>query len=165
MMAKLDDWWAQKPLSFSPLSESRPNEEHRFGQQIFISDEQPTGLQHYHLARILLAAHYPQTPRCGIRKVLAQEVEDRNIRPHVRALCALAVSNPGAPPNYVSACLGILMCGEKFEDVLDQQAFVQILTHTESSHAWPTRSTRSYLLDTWESSRCEKRLSEQSLTG
>lgn len=153
MAAELDEWWALKPASFEPLFQSPPSGEHNFGQQIFMSDEQPTGLQHYHLARILLSAHDPQAPRCGIRKVVAQKAGDHEIRLHVRALCALAISNPGAPPHYVSACLGILMCGEKFEDELDQKAFVQILNHTESFHAWPTTSTRIYLLDAWESRR------------
>ncbi|KAJ9649400.1 hypothetical protein H2199_000175 [Coniosporium tulheliwenetii] len=54
------DWMAYKPASFSPIFYREASEGELFPEVWLLSDAVVTGLQHYHLARILLTAHNPK---------------------------------------------------------------------------------------------------------
>lgn len=58
-------------------------------------------MQHYYLARILLAAHDPNLPRLGPASKAAVRRMDDEIKAYVRLICGIALSNPSPPPNFV----------------------------------------------------------------
>jgi hypothetical protein len=64
----------------------------------YISDEVLTGMQHYYLARLVLEAHNPETPRLGPARREALEAVNQRIKKLVRIICGSAEA---------STCAGI----------------------------------------------------------
>lgn len=61
-----DGWYMFKPPSFSPMFYREPDGVNNIFPEIWLlCDAVTTGLQHYHLAKILLTAHNPKVPRLG----------------------------------------------------------------------------------------------------
>ncbi|EKG17942.1 hypothetical protein MPH_04799 [Macrophomina phaseolina MS6] len=61
-----DGWYMFKPPSFSPIYYREPDGQSVVFPEVWLlSDAVTTGLQHYHLAKILLTAHNPKVPRLG----------------------------------------------------------------------------------------------------
>ncbi|KAF2141177.1 uncharacterized protein K452DRAFT_228673 [Aplosporella prunicola CBS 121167] len=133
-----DGWYVYKPASFSPIFQKEPDEESVFPEIWLLSDAVVTGLQHYHLCKILLTAHNPKIPRLGPGQKQALRKMDEDIKSHVRALCGMALSNSRCPPNFVTASMVIALAGERFDKRNEQQALVDVLLRTEVEHAWPT---------------------------
>ncbi|OJD31959.1 arca-like protein [Diplodia corticola] len=135
-----DGWFMFKPPSFSPIFYRVPDGVKVIFPEIWLlSDAVTTGLQHYHLAKILLTAHNPRVPRLGPGQKLALTRIDEQIKEDVRALCGMANSNSGCPPNYVTASMAIALAGERFTDAAEQKALMEVLGVCERMHAWPTR--------------------------
>ncbi|KAF2721018.1 hypothetical protein K431DRAFT_285277 [Polychaeton citri CBS 116435] len=145
----VDNWFVSKPLSFQPVYYAEASEGRVFPELMFVNDEVPTGLQHYHLNKILLSAHNPYIPRLGPKRAAALKQMDEEIRHHVRTLCAIAVSNPDTPPNWVYACMGVTMCGDKFADRPTQEAMIEVLNICDGVHAWPTGAAAHNLKEAW----------------
>ncbi|KAL0943224.1 arca-like protein, partial [Colletotrichum truncatum] len=81
----LDDWWKEKPWYFEPMW---ANQESGFlPEEQYITDAAVTGLQHYHLSRMLLIAHNPKVPRLGT----AFRAMEEELKQTVRVICGLAV--------------------------------------------------------------------------
>jgi hypothetical protein len=65
----LQQWWDERPWYYLPIYDSRVDEAEQ--PPTALPDEQycnsavVTGVQHYHLAKMLLAAHSPKMPRLG----------------------------------------------------------------------------------------------------
>jgi hypothetical protein len=112
-------------------------------------DEIIIGLQHYHLSRILLAAHNPRVPRLGPGRVQALRAMDEEIREHVRKMCGMCLSNPSTPPNFTYASMGVTMAGDKFTDRREQEALIAILETCDRQHAWPTGHAMENLKAAW----------------
>jgi hypothetical protein len=91
---------ALKPLSFSPMYYKDADEWNIFPEIWLLGDAVATGMQHYYLARILLTAHNPQLPRLGPASKIALRDMEEEIKSYVRIICAMALSNPRAPPNF-----------------------------------------------------------------
>lgn len=76
------EWAAYKPESFRPIFYREAKgaagaEGTRWLPEVWLlSDSVVTGLQHYHLARILLTAHNPKVPRLGPAQRVALKVMD-----------------------------------------------------------------------------------------
>lgn len=95
-----DGWITMKPSSFDPMFYQDPGESELHPEIWLLSDAVVTGLQHYYLARILLAAHNPYLPRLGPASKAALTNMEAEIKSYVRLICAMAWSNPRAPPNF-----------------------------------------------------------------
>ncbi|KAK3623883.1 hypothetical protein LTR56_021339 [Elasticomyces elasticus] len=144
-------WHDSKPPSFTPVFQRPANLEDGqiFPELWFVGDEVLVGLQHYHLARILLASHNPRIPRLGLGRAAALKAMDEEIRDHVRALCGMALSNPSTPPNFTSASMGVTMAGDKFADRREQEALLDVLERCDKVHAWPTGDAVANLREAW----------------
>jgi hypothetical protein len=79
------EWAAYKPDSFRPIfyrhakgpaGGAGEGSSGCFPEVWLLSDSVVTGLQHYHLARILLTAHNPKVPRLGPAQKAALRVMD-----------------------------------------------------------------------------------------
>ena len=48
-----------------------------------------------------------------------------------------------------TASMGITMCGDRFTELSEQQALLEVLKKTESDHAWPTATAQMHLKRAW----------------
>ena len=149
LMQYTEDWMANVPQEFSPLFRSTEMTDSVFPEILYCSDAAVTGIQHYHLARILLVSHDPTVPALGPRRTATLARKDEEIRFHVRELCGLAMSNIRTAPNFVTASMVIAMTGDKFSDSTERQAFLEILQITEQVHGWPTTRAQQDLKEAW----------------
>lgn len=160
-------WYACKPPSFTPIYWKEPSAGGIFPESIYIADHLSIGVQHWHLAKILLCAHNPRVPRLGPQRAAALKAVDvrkhpiqqqgkssaadskqDEIKEHVRVLCGIALSNTRTAPNFVYASMAITMAGDKFDQRHEQEALVDVLIKTEK-HAWPTKGAIHNLRDAW----------------
>ncbi|GAB7362556.1 hypothetical protein MBLNU230_g2873t1 [Neophaeotheca triangularis] len=141
-------WYACKPASFTPVYWKEANPETIFPESIFIADHLSVGVQHWHIAKILLCAHNPRVPRLGLGRATALKAVDDEIKEHVRVLCGIALSNPKTAPNFVCASMAVTMAGDKFHERHEQEALVDVLLKTEE-RAWPTKGAIYNLRDAW----------------
>ncbi|UPK95355.1 hypothetical protein LCI18_006290 [Fusarium solani-melongenae] len=77
--ALLDDltaWTHSKPDSFTPIYLSQPSNGQLYPDFWVYNESVAAGLQHYHLARILLLSHNPSLPRIGSAKTIAKKKID-----------------------------------------------------------------------------------------
>lgn len=74
---------------------------------------------------------------------------DQNVKKAVLRPCGIATTNRDISPALLTAFIAIAMCGDRFEDQLQQQALIGILAELEEEHAWPTRVTQAQLKRAW----------------
>lgn len=101
------------------------------------------------LAKILLAVYDPTRPKLGPGYVAGMRALSQQLKMCVLRLCGIAVSNRKSPPGLVTAFLGIVMCGDHFEDRLEQEALLGVLDELEYENGWPVGDTRTILKDAW----------------
>lgn len=94
----IEQWYDRKPATFTPLYYR--DVEQVFPDIWFLREEISVGLQHYHIAQILLKAHNPKIPRIGLSRAAALCQIDKEIKEHVRYLCGICNSNADFSPNY-----------------------------------------------------------------
>ncbi|CAM1507501.1 Fc.00g071420.m01.CDS01 [Cosmosporella sp. VM-42] len=87
---RLDTWWRNKPKCFEALWVNWCDESF-FPEIWYLSDAVITGIQHYHLARVLMAAHSPTIPRLGPAHTRASRALEDDIKQTVRQVCGVAV--------------------------------------------------------------------------
>ncbi|KAF2090272.1 hypothetical protein K490DRAFT_20785, partial [Saccharata proteae CBS 121410] len=142
-------WNLYKPPSFTPIFHKEADAERVFPETWLLSDATVTGMQHYHLVRILLTAHNPKIPRLGPGQKQALRKMDDDIKADVRVLCGMALSNNKTPPNFVTACMAIALAGERFEQRAEQEALMSVLLKTEFEHGWHTQTAQAHLKEAW----------------
>ncbi|TDZ13787.1 hypothetical protein Cob_v013082 [Colletotrichum orbiculare MAFF 240422] len=141
---ELEDWWRDKPWHFEPMYS---NAEARFlPEEQYITDAAVTGLQNYHLSRILLIAHNPKVTRLSTRSRVMEE----EMKMAVKTICGLAESNDRTAPAYVNACIAISMAGDRFTDRSEQDELYRILLKTDKKLGWPTHTARTQLREAWQ---------------
>jgi hypothetical protein len=97
----ITEWDLRKPVTFTAIYyESAEAEDKVFPTLWYLREEITVGLQHYHVAQILLSAHNPKVPRIGPGRAAALRQMDEEIKQHVRILAGMCVSNPQIAPNY-----------------------------------------------------------------
>ncbi|KAJ5092551.1 hypothetical protein NUU61_007421 [Penicillium alfredii] len=144
-------WYASKPPTFEPIYYQPPDhsKDEVLPQIWYIGNSQVTAIQHWHLARILLAAFDPKTPRMGLIQKRAAANREAEIKSNVFRLCGIALSNKTAP-GLITACMGVSMCGDRITDGLEQEAMLDILIKTEETHALPTGKAQRELKEAWD---------------
>lgn len=96
LKAYQERWWSEAPWYFQPLWADSESETF-FPREMYLNDAVVTGLQHYHLARILLTAHNPTIPKLGPGQVKAATAMSEEIKQVVRVICGIAeVGSPFA---------------------------------------------------------------------
>lgn len=96
----LDEWWRDRPWMFHPTwaSEADEGSDAKFlHEEILLNSAVVTGIQHYHLARTLLAAHDPTIPRLGPGQHSSSRSANENVKRAVRCICAIAEVNHSRP--------------------------------------------------------------------
>ncbi|KIW27410.1 uncharacterized protein PV07_07148 [Cladophialophora immunda] len=150
-----DRWDAVQPACFKPLyyRDADPSRGKYFPEEWHMNDCQVLALQHFELARILLAAYNPNLQRIGLGSSSSITTLEAQLRRSTMRLCGLALANLNDQPGMVTAAVGISMCGEYIRDAGEQSAIEGFLSTLEREHAWPTQTVRQALRDAWEATR------------
>jgi hypothetical protein len=86
-----EKWWAERPWHFHPMyineSDDVPG---NFPQALYLNDAVVTGVLHYLLIKVLLAAHNPRTPKLGPGQAKAAKTINEEIRKTVKMVCGVA---------------------------------------------------------------------------
>ncbi|KAK7407886.1 hypothetical protein QQX98_009945 [Neonectria punicea] len=148
LRASQDRWWIERPWFFHPMYiNERTNGV--FPEVTYLNDAVVTGVLHYYLVQVLLAAHNPKAPRLGPGQAIAFRATNEEIKKNVRMVCGVAESNPRTITSYAYVCLAITMAGDRFTDPQEQEALYNILVKIDTQYAWPTGSTQEYLKGAW----------------
>ncbi|KAL3600360.1 hypothetical protein FPOAC2_04598 [Fusarium poae] len=143
-------WWAERPWHFHPMyineSDDVPGV---FPQALYLNDAVVTGVLHYLLIKVLLAAHNPRTPKLGPGQAKAAKTINEEIRKTVKMVCGVAESNQRNPTGFAYACLAITMAGDRFNDLYEQEALYNVLQKADVQFGWPNRSVQEYLKEAW----------------
>ncbi|KAK5427759.1 hypothetical protein LTR34_008701 [Exophiala xenobiotica] len=144
-------WSEVLPASFEPIYFRDPDRAKGevFPQIYYMADCHVAGVQHVELARILLAVYDPTAPKLGPGYLASVRKLSMELKNAVLRLCGIAVSNRKCPPAMVTAFLGIAMCGDHFEDPIEQQALLGMLDEMEAGNAWPAGNVRQTLREAW----------------
>ncbi|KAH6683598.1 hypothetical protein F5X68DRAFT_242486, partial [Plectosphaerella plurivora] len=148
----LQEWWNERPWHYTPIytDENDDGTTPGFLPDIrYYNSAVVTGIQHYHLAKMLLAAHSPNIPKLGFSRKRAFDSMNEEIKVAVRAIVGIAESNQYTPPAYVTASMAITMAGDCFTERSEQQVLYDVLMKTDKDLAWPTHSARQALLKSW----------------
>lgn len=86
----LDTLWEDRPWMFYPMYSDDGDSKAVFPVRQYVNDAVVTGVQHYLLVQILMAAHDPTTPKLGPDQARATREIDRTIKHNVRLLCGIA---------------------------------------------------------------------------
>ncbi|EXJ72394.1 uncharacterized protein A1O5_04898 [Cladophialophora psammophila CBS 110553] len=150
-----DKWDSVQPACFKPLyyREAEPARGKYFPEEWHMNDCQVLALQHFELARMVLAAYDPDLQRIGLGASSSILTLEAQLRRSTMRLCGLALANLNDQPGMVTAAVGISMCGEYIRDPGEQGAIKGFLNTLEREHAWPTQSVRHALRDAWEATR------------
>ncbi|KAK2929895.1 Zn2-C6 fungal-type DNA-binding domain [Fusarium oxysporum f. sp. vasinfectum] len=141
-------WWADRPWHFHPMyiNTDSPG---IFPQALYLNDAVVTGVLHYLLIQVLLAAHNPRTPKLGPGQAKAAKSINEEIRRTVKMVCGVAESNQRNPTGYAYACLAITMAGDRFNNLFEQEALYGMLQKADVQFGWPNRSVQEYLKEAW----------------
>ncbi|CAD0115544.1 unnamed protein product, partial [Aureobasidium uvarum] len=144
-------WMAHKPRTFSPIFQCQPSglRGNLFTKTWYTSDTIAKGIQHYHLSKILLIAHDPNIPRLGLQRKAFEQTVDDQLRSHARILCGIAQGGSKTAAIWVTTCMGISWCGDRFTDRVEQEELLEILRYTDKKHARHTLSTQKHLIQAW----------------
>lgn len=159
-------WVSSLPSSYHPIRYHDPVQVSAFPELAFLSSAAVIGLQHYHLASMLLCAHDPRIPRVGIARVSASKAVDDELRSHARMVCGLAISNgkcflnvfrehqsltadiDNIAPSFVNASMAISLAGGLFRLDDEREACLAILEKCQGL-GWPTEDIEKQLRLAW----------------
>ncbi|KAL3460888.1 hypothetical protein BJX64DRAFT_289826 [Aspergillus heterothallicus] len=144
-------WIEHLPGSFEPIyfREPQHSKGEVFPEICYLTNLHIAGVQHVELARIMLAVYNPNIPRLGLGHRAAMRALSEELRGCVLRLCGIAVHNRKNPPSLTTALLGIVVCGEHFEDRAEQQALLHLLDELEYDLGWPVGNSRDRLKQSW----------------
>lgn len=108
-----------------------------------------TGTNHGDLARLLLLVFDPTRPPLGPGSAARRRETMQSVRIIVRRLCGVALSNRHSPSTFFEALMGIITCGEYFQDGREQTALLDVLDVMRREHAFPTESVEARLQTAW----------------
>lgn len=139
------------PASFEPIYYHEPDRGRGevFPEICYLTNYHVVGVQHVELARILLAVYDPTRPKLGLQYAASMRDLSQKLRTIVLRLCGIAVSNRSNSPGLTTALLGIVVCGDHFEDRLEQEALLSVLNEIEEAHGWPLGNSREKLKQAW----------------
>ncbi|KAH9213572.1 hypothetical protein DL95DRAFT_338963 [Leptodontidium sp. 2 PMI_412] len=155
LQAESHRWQQDKPDSFGPYyyRNADRSKGEAFPKILHIHPCHIIGIQHHKLAQILLSTFDPKIPRIGKGRHDAEHAMLIGVKQNLRELCGIGLHNRSTPPGMFTACMGIAMCGDRFDDRLEQEALLNLLIETERDHARPTAAIQKQITAAWEANR------------
>lgn len=144
-------WIDSLPSGFEPIYVREPDRRQGevFPEICYLTNIHVAGVQHIELARILLAVYDPDIPKLGLGRKESMRALSEELRAAVLRLCGIAVYNRQNPPSLTTALLGIVVCGEHFDDRGEQMALMELLDELDYHHGWPVGDYRERLKQSW----------------
>jgi len=110
-----------------------------------VRDCHATGMQYYHLCRILLALYNPGFPGIakgprGVQEASRKVAEE--VRIGVREICGIAKSNHTVVPAWLLACRAVAVGAVWFEEEKERREMLDLLIETERVAGWPMEKVR-----------------------
>lgn len=112
---------------------------------------QVTGLQYYHLARVLLAIYDPELTRLGFGTLRARKASERIVLDGMRNIVGLADSNEDVTNAIFEASHILKTCGGYLKEEAEQNAAVAFLERAQRRMGWTTGKTIAELRSQWVS--------------
>lgn len=84
-----DAWWDARPWIFYPMY-TDDGLDGFFPEELYLNDAIVTGVQHYLLAQMLMAAHNPKAPKLGPGQAMAFRAINEEIKKTVKLICGIA---------------------------------------------------------------------------
>lgn len=114
---------------------------------------QVTGLQYYHLARVVLAIYDPTLTRLGFGSLRARKQCERIVLDGVRHIVGLASSNEDVTNAIFEASHILKTCGGYLKDEGEQNAAVAFLERAQQRMGWTTSKTIAELRTQWSAEK------------
>ncbi|TDZ38813.1 hypothetical protein C8035_v006572 [Colletotrichum spinosum] len=143
------EWKNALPASYTPIFFRDRTEKEAFPEVWYQKACHIIAVQHHILAEMYLVLFNPSIPRVGGTRKAAEKRLSQQIRELLRSLCGIGMCNQWSPPAMFTACMGIAIAGDRFDDRHDQEALLNMLSITEKAHARPTTAVRDQLMQAW----------------
>ncbi|KAL0944901.1 arca-like protein [Colletotrichum truncatum] len=143
------EWKNALPASYTPIFFRERTEEEAFPEVWYQKACHIIAVQHHILAEMYLVLFNPSIPRVGGTRKAAEKRLTEQIQALLRSLCGIGMCNQWSPPAMFTACMGIAIAGDRFDDKNDQEALLNMLQITEKAHARPTTTVRDQLMQAW----------------
>jgi hypothetical protein len=133
--AQVDTWYSTKPWHFKPLwmeeSSHGPDAATAFPTVRLASHAYVAGLQHYHLAKMLLAMFDPRlSSNNGPDVVWRRQCADSFALSHLRMLIGISISNPQSVSSRLTACHCIESWGSCLRDPREHAEVANFMADT-----------------------------------
>ncbi|KAF6792052.1 hypothetical protein CSOJ01_14218 [Colletotrichum sojae] len=143
------EWKNALPASYTPIFYRERAGKEAFPEVWYQKACHIIAVQHHILAEMYLVLFNPSIPRVGGTRKAAEKRLTKQIQELLRSLCGIGMCNQWSPPAMFTACMGIAIAGDRFEDRHDQDALLNMLSITEKAHARPTTAVRDQLIHAW----------------
>jgi hypothetical protein len=155
--AQITSWDSAKPWHFSPffvdpLSQpvTSPEPKSSSWPEALVSNAaQVVGLQHYYLAKIVLALYDPRLSRLGFESYRLRRSLEDSVRVNLRMVVGLATSNNHVLTGMFHASHALSACGMYLTDPQEQEAAVEFLVSMETKEGWRTQHIINNLKAQW----------------
>lgn len=160
LRSELESWRDCVPQTFTPTARTQGNISeisHALAMNTFehIWFDLPlcaATVQSYHQASILLLVNRPQEST-AIRSTVSERLRCyRNILSevlyHAREICGISLASP-TDPVRINSVQAIFVAGQVFQEKIEQDAVLDILTGIEEDLGWTTKYHRMKLVDEW----------------
>jgi hypothetical protein len=157
LMDRMEQWRQYRPASYEPFYHFELQQDENNGESGIVdfptikytADWHVMAAQFFTLGRTLLVAHDVSIPRVGLRSRAKREAVEEQVKREVRTICGVALSNPDTGGAILIASLAISVCGEFFEERVEQEKLHALLIQTEEQYGWPTNSVQEQLRHCW----------------
>ncbi|KAJ5094387.1 hypothetical protein N7456_010248 [Penicillium angulare] len=152
LVALYNRWLEERPLALLPVYSESPDRKKGliFPQKWFLNDCHIVAEQSVGLVEILLTAYDPTTARVGPGQKTAMESIDSRLKSTVLSICGAALSNRQEPTALLTACIAIAICGDRFTDIREQEALMDIVVNSVcDNNYWPSNALREKLRTAW----------------
>ncbi|KIX10229.1 uncharacterized protein Z518_01310 [Rhinocladiella mackenziei CBS 650.93] len=160
--AEVTTWASTKPWHFTPLfmetvataspSISMPSPERKTmpWPELFVCNPaQVVGLQHYYLAKIVLAVYDPRLSRLGFDSIRFRRTSEDIVRENLRMVIGLAASNEQVATAMFQASHILAACGMYLNNQEEQDAAVDFLMKMNARMGWQTSHIIRDLKEHW----------------
>ncbi|EXJ92209.1 hypothetical protein A1O3_00759 [Capronia epimyces CBS 606.96] len=154
--ADVKAWNLCKPWHFAPLFMESPgipvssSPRRSVWPEVFVCDPaQVVGLQHYYLAKIVLAIYDPRLSRLSFDALRLRRASEATVRENLRLAIGLAVSNDHVTTAMLQASHILSACGMYLTDPREQEAALDFLTRLKTQMGWQTAHILRDLQEQW----------------
>ncbi|KAL0777271.1 hypothetical protein CaCOL14_006789 [Colletotrichum acutatum] len=142
-------WMRSVPESFTPVLVQGPLRGSLFPEIFLLNDSVVMGLLFYHINRILLTIHNPDAQRLAkVSKQAARSI-NKEIFTDVKILAGMADSISPCNPAHISACMAIVLAGDRFTIREEQEVLYELLSNTADDFSWDVSLILAHLKKSW----------------